>query len=259
MKGKRFIGKERSVSSWIIQTMEYDVDLGSLLAAWLRESGAPYALSAALGGVGVRLEGRQGLNALAEALGHLLVHDLVPFEVAAITDETPLDLEDRRQVLHRAVEAARQKEDLSEIVPQLSGYLREESKLCLEGFLRFRMRSTLLFWRLCVEEAFSELLLEKEYGEAASVLRLLLDQRPPRCPSLRLCLHGDGLCSLSDGGSLRMEYVDESGEGIISLLIGMAPAQLIVYDLSGGARRELVRALTEIFSGRVCLYTGEFP
>ena len=56
-----------------------------------------------------------------------------------------------------------------------------------------------------------------------------------------------------------MEYVDESGEGIISLLIGMAPARLFVYDLSGGARTELVHALTEIFSGRVCLYTGEFP
>ena len=56
-----------------------------------------------------------------------------------------------------------------------------------------------------------------------------------------------------------MEYVDESGEGILSLLIGMAPARLIVYDLSNGAHQELVKALTEIFSGRVCLYTGEFP
>ena len=101
--------------------------------------------------------------------------------------------------------------------------------------------------------------LEKEYGEAADVLRLLLNARPPRCPSLRLCLHGDGLCSLTDGEELRMEYVDETGEGIISLLIGMAPARLFVYDLSGGARTELVHALTEIFSGRVCLYTGEFP
>ena len=239
--------------------MEYDVDLEELLDRRLREGGAPFSLLAAQGGVGVRMEGRYGLEALARALGTLITEDLVSFEVAAMTDETPLDLEDRRQVLRRAVDAARQKEDLSEIVPQLSAYLREESKLCLEGFLRFRMRSTLLFWRLCVEEAFSELLLEKEYGEAAQVLRLLLDQRPPRCPSLRLCLHGDGLCSLSDGGTLRMEYVDESGEGILSLLIGIAPARLIVYDLSGGARRELVRALTEIFSGRVCLYTGEFP
>ena len=103
------------------------------------------------------------------------------------------------------------------------------------------------------------LLLEKEYAQTADVLRFLLDQRPPRCAALRLCLHGDGLCSLSDEGSLRMEYVDESGEGILSLLIGMAPARLIVYDLSNGARQELVKALTEIFSGRVCLYTGDFP
>lgn len=247
------------MSSWIIQTMEYDVDLGGLLSARLREGGAPFALSLAPGGVGVRMEGRQGLLALAQALGAVLIHDLVPFEVAAMTDETPLNREDRRQVMGRAVEAARRREDLSEPVGRLSDFLEREGKLCLEGFLRFRMRSTLLFWRLCVEEAFSGLLLEKEYEEAAGVLRLLLDRRPPRCPSLRLCLHGDGLCSLSDGGSLRMEYVDESGEGILSLLIGMAPARLIVYDLSGGARRELVRALTEIFSGRVCLYTGQFP
>lgn len=259
MKGKRFIGKEGSVSSWIIQTTEYDVDLEGLLKTRLQEGGAPYALSAAPGGVGVRMEGRQGLHALAQALGKVLLCDLVSFEVAAMTDETPLPRNDRQQVLRRAVDAARKREDLSETVPQLSRYLEEERKLCLEGFLRFRMRSTLLFWRLCVEEAFSELLLEKEFGEAADVLRLLLNRRPAQCPSLRLCLHGDGLCSLSDGAELRMEYVDETGEGIISLLIGMAPARLIIYDLSGGARRELVRALTQIFSGRVCLYTGEFP
>ncbi len=238
--------------------MEYDVDLEALLSQRLRESGTPFALSEALGGVGVRMEGRQGLSALAEALGAVLIHDLVTFEVAAMADETPLVREDRQQVLIRAVDAARRKEDLSDTVRRLSGYLQEEGKLCLEGFLRFRMPETLLFWRLCVEEAFSGLLLEKEYAEAADVLRLLLDERPPRCPALRLCLHGDGLCSLSDGAELRMEYVDETGEGIISLLVGMAPARLIVYDLSNGARRELVRALTEIFSGRVCLYTGEF-
>ena len=239
--------------------MEYDVDLGSLLDERLRESGVPYTLSAAWGGAGVRMEGRQGLQALAHVLGKVLIHDLVPFEVAVLADETPLSREDRHQLLQRAVAAAREKANDKEIESKLAIYLQQESKLCLEGFLRFRMRSTLLFWRLCVEEAFSGLLLEKEYGEAAAVLRLLLDQRPSRCPSLRLCLHGDGLCSLSDGGELRMEYVDESGEGILSLLIGIAPARLIVYDLSGGARRELVRALTEIFSGRVCLYTGEFP
>ena len=139
--------------------MEYDVDLEALLERRLRESGAPYALSAALGGVGVRMEGRQGLNALAKALSAVLIHDLAPFEVAAMADETPLGLEDRRQVLSRAVDAARKREDLSEVAARLGEYLREEGKLCLEGFLRFRMRSTLLFWRLCVEDAFSGVLL----------------------------------------------------------------------------------------------------
>ncbi len=246
------------MSSWIIQTMEYDVDLEELLDRRLREGGAPFSLLAAQGGVGVRMEGRYGLEALARALGTLITEDLVSFEVAAMTDETPLPLPEKRQVLARAVDAARQKEDLSETVQRLTAYLKEEGKLCLEGFLRFRMQETVLFWRLCVEEAFSALLLEQEYARAADVLRLLLNERPPRCPALRLCLHRDGLCSLSDGEALRMEYVDETGEGLISLLVGMAPARLEVYDLSNGARQELVEALTGIFSGRICLYTGEF-
>lgn len=247
------------MSSWIIQTMEYDVDLEALLETRLRESGAPFVLMPARGGVGVRMEGSQGLEALSRALGALLVRDLVAFEVAAMTDETPLPLSDKQQILSRAVEAARQKEDLSEAASQLAAYLKEEGKLCLEGFLRFRMRPTLLFWRLCVEDAFSRLLLEREYAQAADVLRLLITQRPSRCKAVRLCLHGDGLCSLSDEGELRMEYVDETGEGIISLLVGLAPARLVVYDLSGGARQQLVKALTEIFSGRICLYTGDIP
>jgi len=238
--------------------MKYDVDLEALLSRRLREGGAPFTLSAAMGGVGVRMEGRYGLEALARALGALVTEDLVTFEVAAMTDETPLPLPDKRQILSRAVAAARSREDLSETVPRLTAYLREEGKLCLEGFLRFRMQETVLFWRLCVEEALSGLLLEQEYARAADMLRLLLDERPPRCASLRLCLHGDGLCSLSDGEALQMEYVDETGEGLISLLVGMAPARLEVYDLSNGTRRELVEALTGIFSGRICLYTGEF-
>ena len=169
------------------------------------------------------------------------------------------ELEDR---LNAVLSDPAQMEKIAQMASRLMGSIAPVLALLIlvptSPALMVDMPETLLFWRLCVEEAFSELLLEKEYDQAADVLRLLLDERPPRCPSLRLCLHGDGLCSLSDGEELRMEYVDESGEGILSLLVGMAPARLIVYDLSGGTRRELVRALTEIFSGRVCLYTGEF-
>ena len=69
--------------------MEYDVDLEELLDRRLREGGAPFSLLAAQGGVGVRMEGRQGLHALAKALSGVLVQDLAPFEVAAMADETP--------------------------------------------------------------------------------------------------------------------------------------------------------------------------
>ena len=127
------------MSSWIIQTMEYDVDLGGLLSARLREGGAPFALSLAPGGVGVRMEGRQGLLALAQALGAVLIHDLVPFEVAAMTDETPLDREDRRQVMGRAVMSAfmisAMISAISSLITQVASSDAQQRKQPLQGLM----------------------------------------------------------------------------------------------------------------------------
>ena len=41
--------------------------------------------------------------------------------------------------------------------------------------------------------------------------------------------------------------------------LGLVEVWVKPHAHAGGARTELVHALTEIFSGRVCLYTGEFP
>lgn len=243
--------------TWIIQNPEYDMELLSLLQERLSSQGAVFAVSPALGGVGVRTEAA-GLPGLCRALGQLLLKDMLPFEMERLVDRTPLPLMDKEQVVSQAVDCALEQADLSDTPGRLMAHLKRESRLCLEGFLHFRMQETVLFWQLCAEEATSALLMERELSEVAGVLQLMLLNRPPRCRTLRLCLHGDGVCSLSDGEELHMEYVDESGQGIISLLVGMAPARLLVYDLSGGRRQGLVTALTEIFLGRMCLYTGEF-
>lgn len=240
--------------SWIVKTLEYDINLPSLLKRRLRETGFPYALSRAVNGVGVTLEGEEGAAALSKALASLLGRDLQLFVLAAMADETPLPLGEKREILSRSTAASRSKEDLKPLEKRLQGYLQEERVLCLEGFLRFRMPETLLFWQLCVEQAASELLMKKEYREVTEILRYFVESRPPKSGPLQLCLHEDGSCTLTDENALRIEYVDGSEDGLLSLLVSMAPEELILYDLSGKKGRKLTETLACIFSGRIKIF-----
>ena len=62
-----------------------------------------------------------------------------------------------------------------------------------------------------------------------------------------------GSCTLTDESDACIEYVDCSEEGILSLLVGMAPSRLTVYDLSGGSSG-LAETIARVFSGRVRIY-----
>ena len=52
---------------------------------------------------------------------------------------------------------------------------------------------------------------------------------------------------------MRIEYVDCSEEGIVRLLMGMAPERLTVYDLTGG-NSSLAETLVHVFAGRVRVF-----
>ena len=52
-----------------------------------------------------------------------------------------------------------------------------------------------------------------------------------------------------------MHRVCRSQEGLVSLLVSMAPRHLTVYDLAGPGQQGLVDTLLQVFSGRISLYT----
>lgn len=241
--------------SWIIHTAEYDVDTAALLRRRLLAAHAPFALGEAAMGCAVTIEGAKGAELLAEALCGVLCRDLLVFALSAMADGTPFSLEEKRSLVLSAARAARSQEDTTLLKRQLTAYLRRENRLCLEGYMRFRMEGTLLFWELCIEQAAGQLLLQKEYGELISLLQGYVQEQPDKLEELQLCLHEDGSCTLTDKEALCIEYADPSQEGLVSLLVSMAPRHLTVYDLAGPGHQGLVDTLLQVFSGRISLYT----
>ena len=135
----------------------------------------------------------------------------------------------------------------------MEDYLATENEMNVEGYLRFRMREKLETWQLCVERAAADLMLCSEWGELMELLSALSRENGRHTGEISVCLNPDGSCTLTDDSDVRIEYVDCTDEGIVHLLMNMAPERLTVYDLSGG-RSRLAETLTHVFAGRVRVF-----
>ena len=93
-----------------------------------------------------------------------------------------------------------------------------------------------------------------EYGELIDSLRRFVEGRVSRVAALSVCIHADGTITLSDDNDVHIEYVDCAPDGILNLLVNMAPGRLNVYDLSGQEKNRLTEAILRVFGDRVKLY-----
>lgn len=240
--------------TYAIDTRKYDVDLHKLLTRRLQQSGCNCSVMQCPDGVCVTVDDDEAVRRLAEALAMLLCRDLQYFELAGYADMLPLELLDKQATLKGAIQWTRASERLRKVCDELYAYLQTERTLHLEGYMRFRMGDQLAVWREGVERSAEERLLTREYAALMREMSLFVAQRRPGIGELAVCIHPDGSCTLTDDSNARIEYVDCSDDGIVSMLVGMAPARLIVYDLSCGAGEPLANALRRVFAGRVRIY-----
>ncbi|MCL2695469.1 MAG: putative sporulation protein YtxC [Clostridiales bacterium] len=241
--------------SWTLSTNEYDIQLKSLLSRRLSQVGVPFVLDEKEDkSIAVTIRGLKAQESLSEALSKLLCRDMQYFVLAKMADAMPLSIGEKEEVLTDALQTARAREEIVAVQADLKEYLTDTRQICLEGYIRFRMQDCLLVWQMCVEQAATEVLLRKEYSELMEVLSAFVGTRPPRILEIQLCIHADGSCTLTDDSLVRIEYVDCCPDGIVSLLVNMAPQRLVVYDLSGKRENRLTETLAHVFSGRVKIY-----
>ncbi len=237
-----------------ILTYEFDLPLLKLLDRRMSELDCAYALEAIPDGVVLKIRGDAPERAAAEALLVVLGRDLRFFALAEFADALPLTLAEKQKVLTDALEAASRREELSVLREKIVDYLSAHRTLVLEGFLHFRMQEFLMLWELAVEQAAARVLMNKEYGELIETLRRFVDGRVSRVAALSVCIHADGTITLSDDNDVHIEYVDCAPDGILNLLVNMAPMKLTVYDLSGKEKNRLTEAILRVFGSRVKLY-----
>ena len=242
------------MTAYEILTFEYDLPLIKLLDRRMSEQDCTYTLEAIADGVVMKLRGRTAENAATEALSTVLGRDLRFFALAEFADTLPLSLSEKQTVLSDALEAAACREERKVLKQKLAAYLKTHRTLVLEGFLRFRMQEFLMLWELAVEQAAARILMNKEYGELIETLRRFVDGRMSRVEQLSVCIHADGTITLSDDNDVHIEYVDCAPDGILNLLVNMAPMKLTVYDLSGNEKNRLTEAIVKVFGNRVKLY-----
>ena len=237
-----------------ILTFAYDLPLFKLLDRRIGELDNAFSLEPTDGGVLLTLGGDAPELVAAEALRRVLGRDLRCFAIAELADALPLSLADKQEVLTKALSAATRREEPEVLKSRLVDYLKEHRTICLEGFLHFRMQEFLMLWEIAVEQAAAAVLLKKDYGELIDTLKRFVNGRQCRVYELSVCIHADGTTTLCDDSDVRIEYVDCAPDGILQLLVNMAPKKLTVYDLSGDEKNRLTEAIVKVFGDRVKLY-----
>lgn len=258
-----------------ISTLEYEIDVAALLLRRLRraQGGAEIAVIPAESGqeAQVRLRNEAERDALCEALAALLLQDAANFELARIVNDMPLTLEEKQRVLPEAIKLAREVAagrteadaaladalDAQRVRQMLRAHFDGNDRLNLEGFLRFRMREALRAFELYAFSAAEELMLQTEYLELLRVLSVLVRLQQPRIREVSLILHADGSCTITDDTDARIECEGcgtAAGNELVNLLVALAPARIIVYDLSCGRCAELSQMLLQVFEDRVSFF-----
>ena len=243
-------------------TLEYDVDIGKLAIRRLRaeypeEKGLAQRLEAGKRNVCFTLYREGDLERWCRALEMILLGDLAHFELARMVNDLPLELEEKRRILPEAVKLSRAclpSAASDGILRALMAFYAEDSHLNLEGFLRFRMQDVLQDWKMCVMRAAEELLLEEEYWELMQILAAFVQLRPHQVQDVYIVLNPDGSCTLTDDRDSRIDYEKCTGDGVLSVLVGLAPERITVYDLSGGACGWLADSLVRVFEHRVRIF-----
>lgn len=234
-------------------TYEYEADIPRLVKRRLRKAGFPFLLQDEENkrSASAKTETDEEADAWCTAVAELLLYDIAHFELARLVNDLPIPLEQKKMVLPEAIKSARSIGSTQTLKREIAAYYEETGSLVLEGYVRFRMKDIQKAWELSVIRTTEELLIKNEYLELMSVLSAFVQLQPPRIKDVSVILNPDGSCTLTDDMDSRVDYEKCTGDGVVSVLVGLAPERITVYDLSGGKSTMLAEILIRVFEDRV--------
>lgn len=240
------------MGKYSINTHEYDIDLKRLIERRLKQVSSKLEVkNEDKYTVYAFIETQKELEKWCSALSRVLLHDIAPFELAKTVDDIELELEEKEEVLTQAVKFAKNVLGYNAIRKKLHEYFEDSDSLNLEGFVLFRMDDTKAEWDGCVDEALREFAVRNEYLELMSVWASFARMSPSRMEQVNVILHPDGSCTLTDETDSRIDCSKCTFDGIVSLLVGLAPEHITVYDMSAGENKGMAEMLLRVFEDKI--------
>jgi len=148
------------------------------------------------------------------------------------------------------------------LLHKIMDYLRNNSTIILDGFIKFRLKDYLEQLEEAVDKAIDEYLMDKEYKEFIKLLRYFVDLQEPKRDLVNLVVKDGDLLLYDDHmniiekdyglDQIAIENLDINNDDIlVSVLINMAPKKIVIHGSDQREKKEVISALYNIFEDRV--------
>lgn len=157
----------------------------------------------------------------------------------------------------------------AKVLHQIIEYLRGNSTIHLEGFLRFRLKEYLQELEENIDRAVEDFFMEKEYYEFIRLLKYFVDIQEAKIDIANVVMEESGKYHLYDKMNrlINNEYLEDLASEmadkdisyddlLISSLITLAPNQVVIHFEGKVKNKEIIETIKSVFSDRVCICNG---
>lgn len=143
----------------------------------------------------------------------------------------------------------------------LLAYVQEQKSMILEGFVNFRLQEYMSYLDNMIDTAVNQFIIEKEYNEFISLLKIYIDSKPAECEILHLIyINGESILLDKDKNIvsvseniLNSKYLSDisfsSNDFALNTLLSLLPAKIEMHVI--GLEDEFIDTIKQIFEGRV--------
>lgn len=176
---------------------------------------------------------------------------------------------ERLQICDNCIDMIECEEEMStksrkEIIKKaLLSYIQEYKSMILEGFVNFRLKQYMSYLDNGIDTAVNQFIIEKEYNEFISLLKIYIDSKPPECEILHLIyINGESILldrqknivSVSEN-IYNAKYLSDisfsSNDFALNTLLSLLPAKIEIHVI--GIEDEFIDTVKQIFEGRVSI------
>lgn len=147
-----------------------------------------------------------------------------------------------------------------------SNYLSENKSIVLTGFINFRIKEYLLILENIVDEAVNRFIIEKEYLEFVSLLKMYVNSQSSTCDLIHLIYNNENSILLDEnknvinisGDVFKSKYLSDitfsSNDYALNTLINLIPKKIYIH-LINNCVDEFIHTLGLIFENKVQICT----